>query len=664
MSEKVKKLRVKQKDGTMSDYIPIGSEAKYVDTENGSTVEVELSKTTKYYDCVADMKQDTHLRGGTAAVTLGYYKPNDGGGALYQIIDATAADFDTLTDDGGSVHDLENNLKAKLIIEDSINVKQFGAYGDGEHDDTNAIQKTINYCKSTTTETLFKKNVQIIIPTGKYCIHQTIKLPPYIKIKGIGHVILFSYIDNGACVEIRSENQFETSDEYYIKKHTINNGYCLDNLIIYYKGELNYGDPLSTMIGLKIGTEITDTETPIATISLNDIRIYNFNIGLLLSKIDMYIVTFYHFVIEHNYINVKYGETKGEVNNAGENIVFNNCCLAGANYSIYWNASGALSTDFNDCSFDFNGCVFYFPEGVGTININIYGGHLERVGWNNPNISGGSNTPGYGTVAFFDAQTSYPNTFIGLNFFGTQFYFDNNDFHNYKFLCNVKDNLGVSFHNIRTLYMHNNANNINDTFLCSPNVLILNSGSYDFLSSHNTTRNRVLLSKRLDKYGIEDLTEISSTKDEKTGYQIAYNNNCWNIVEEAGPFSKKILSFNRPTHNQITLFRHWYINGHRFAMITPVFKTNILSQLKMYIGYTFFDKNGVQIGERESSTDDTLKFVNAQNEQWNRASSSYIIELPEQADSVRIYLFVTRTDSQAIGQNNYFYLDGLYINSF
>lgn len=64
MSEKVKKLRVKQKDGTMSDYIPIGSDAKYVDTENGSTVEVELNKTTKYYDCVADMKKDTHLRGG------------------------------------------------------------------------------------------------------------------------------------------------------------------------------------------------------------------------------------------------------------------------------------------------------------------------------------------------------------------------------------------------------------------------------------------------------------------------------------------------------------------------------------------------------------------------------------------------------------------------
>lgn len=166
MSEKVKKLRVKQKDGTMSDYIPIGSEAQYVDTENGSTVEVELSKTTKYYDCVADMKKDTHLRGGAAAVTLGYYKPNDGGGALYQIIDATTENFNTLTDDGGSVHDLENNLKAKLIIEDSINVKQFGAYGDGEHDDAKIIQKIINTCPNHT----------IYFPSSKYLINNKISI--------------------------------------------------------------------------------------------------------------------------------------------------------------------------------------------------------------------------------------------------------------------------------------------------------------------------------------------------------------------------------------------------------------------------------------------------------------------------------------------------------
>lgn len=42
MSEKVKKIRVKQADGTMSDYIPIGANAEDVDLKNGKNVEEEF----------------------------------------------------------------------------------------------------------------------------------------------------------------------------------------------------------------------------------------------------------------------------------------------------------------------------------------------------------------------------------------------------------------------------------------------------------------------------------------------------------------------------------------------------------------------------------------------------------------------------------------------
>lgn len=172
MSDRIKKIKIKQSDGTFSDYIPIGANAKDVDMANGYSLEntigtidvdkegsikTQLSKTTKYYDSVADMKADTQLTG-AAAVTLGYYKPNDGGGALYQIIDSTDEDYESLVDDGGSAHDLKNNLKAKLIVKDSINVKQFGAYGDGEHDDTNAFNKSISYGNN------------ILIPIGEFLV--------------------------------------------------------------------------------------------------------------------------------------------------------------------------------------------------------------------------------------------------------------------------------------------------------------------------------------------------------------------------------------------------------------------------------------------------------------------------------------------------------------
>lgn len=90
MSERVKKIRVKQADGKMSDYIPLGTDAQYVDMNNGSTVEIELSKSIKYYDCVADMKADTTLNEGGAARTLGYYEPGDGGSAIYRIVDTSS----------------------------------------------------------------------------------------------------------------------------------------------------------------------------------------------------------------------------------------------------------------------------------------------------------------------------------------------------------------------------------------------------------------------------------------------------------------------------------------------------------------------------------------------------------------------------------------------
>ena len=38
------------------------------------------------------------------------------------------------------------SLVAELIYKDDINVKQFGAYGDNNNDDTIAIQNAINYC--------------------------------------------------------------------------------------------------------------------------------------------------------------------------------------------------------------------------------------------------------------------------------------------------------------------------------------------------------------------------------------------------------------------------------------------------------------------------------------------------------------------------------------
>ena len=138
MADLIKKIKIKKQDGTFTDYIPIGAEASNVSTEDGMSVEHKLKKKPYYFDNVADMKAATYLKNGDMAVTLGYYEINDGGGAKYYIID---------TPDETKYQEKVNDLYAELIIKDNVNVKQFGAYGDGEHDDTLFIKNAIIFSK-------------------------------------------------------------------------------------------------------------------------------------------------------------------------------------------------------------------------------------------------------------------------------------------------------------------------------------------------------------------------------------------------------------------------------------------------------------------------------------------------------------------------------------
>ena len=105
------------------------------------------------YNNVEEMKADTMLWEGMNTKTLGYYAPNDGGGASYLIRGKLESDVD----DGGSIQELANGLVAELMIENGIvNVKQFGAVGNGVTDDTIVLQRS------------FDSLNEVYIPKGEY----------------------------------------------------------------------------------------------------------------------------------------------------------------------------------------------------------------------------------------------------------------------------------------------------------------------------------------------------------------------------------------------------------------------------------------------------------------------------------------------------------------
>ena len=115
------------------------------------------------FDNVAEMKLATNLTDDSFAQTIGFYSANDKGGALYKIRAKTSGD----TVDEMTLIDLyDNTLVAELIKTNTMNVKQFGAKGDGTTDDTSSIQ------------TAFTSLKNINIPSGTYMIDGTNPLIP------------------------------------------------------------------------------------------------------------------------------------------------------------------------------------------------------------------------------------------------------------------------------------------------------------------------------------------------------------------------------------------------------------------------------------------------------------------------------------------------------
>lgn len=125
--------------------------------DNASTDITELKNVKiQRFDTVEQMKADADLKAGMYARTGGYYAVNDGGGALYRIYSTTPSTY---------YETLSNGLYAELINSGAVNVKQFGAHGDGTHDDTVAFTNAV------------ATGSYINIPAGTYIISSTITIP-------------------------------------------------------------------------------------------------------------------------------------------------------------------------------------------------------------------------------------------------------------------------------------------------------------------------------------------------------------------------------------------------------------------------------------------------------------------------------------------------------
>lgn len=162
-----------------------------VDASDISTLEQEVIKAQKDvhelredigdfiygFNTVADMKNAANLSSGDIVRTLGYYAKDDNGGAYYKI---------SSTQPSGHYETLGNMLYAELITDGFLNVKQFGAYGDDTHNDTNAITEALSNGENST----------VYFPAGTYIVTSTLTIPSYCTFCGDGENSIIKY--NGA----------------------------------------------------------------------------------------------------------------------------------------------------------------------------------------------------------------------------------------------------------------------------------------------------------------------------------------------------------------------------------------------------------------------------------------------------------------------------------
>lgn len=211
------------------------------------------------YDSVAEMKADSKIREGSYVKTRGYHNVNDGGNGEYLIRTKTNDD----SEDNGKIHFTQNNLVAELVNSE-INVKQFGAYGDGEHDDLTYIQNAID--KNPLKTIYFPKGIYGV--TDKIVIKQA-------NSKGVN-----LYLDDNAIIKNINQNIIntlieigtDTSDGSYIRTSNYP--------IVYIKGGILECDKVNYGMILDSGRQFTNLT------KMNFRKISNY--GLYLLKNDVY----------------------------------------------------------------------------------------------------------------------------------------------------------------------------------------------------------------------------------------------------------------------------------------------------------------------------------------------------------------------------------------
>ena len=385
-----------------------------VEDDTFETLIIHSTNINRVYQTYEDAVSEVNKIDGLCFKTLGYHAVNDGGDGQYQF----------------------NNNDIEFIYNNEINVKQFGAYGDGVHDDTQAIKNAISFVDSLMNENTYGQSI-VVLPRGKYLIDETIELPVYIKLKPINNVLLLAS-HNGVAIHITANNKTVQNTDIISDYSQANKMGLIDstagNLVInrYIPDDVYHDLNTETdSVGILIGdTSYVQNALRISRFYLNNVNIYGFTTGVKITPYNTYLINLEKVYVYYCRYGIIYGIDEASAQNSGENFMYNECLITGC-YNAFISYNGG-EHNFVNTSIDFVGNMFYFKVfGI----INFTNGHFEGVGNTNEIIqTNAENTEGYGSILFYDNTDRFRATRI--NFFGTGNYQGNSIQNIPKFKCN------------------------------------------------------------------------------------------------------------------------------------------------------------------------------------------------------------------------------------
>lgn len=311
------------------------------------------------FNSVEEMKASNTLKAGALAKTQGFYQSGDGGGADYLITDNIGQD----EADEASIITLQNSLYAKLLVQDYINIKWFGARVDETTDDSEAFNKAVAFIQKDKRQIAggYFKSKTLFIPSGTMKINNKVTLDVSCMSLDCDGTIINAQECKGTALYVDSTYQYYVP---YMNQTHVFRGFTL-------LGKKSEDD--TPNIGLEYSKGVGET----SRLTWQNVLIDTFNEGIQPGE-NCYMNTY-------NMVTIKgcdkgYHPISDGITNSGERETFIACLFADNEVAI--DSEHTTEMFFTNCSFDYNRQTLVLSKG----RVHFLDCHVEYADFKKPHF--------------------------------------------------------------------------------------------------------------------------------------------------------------------------------------------------------------------------------------------------------------------------------------